>query len=402
MATISDMREALYDKRNRFRTLSRLVWDGGPIVRSTLFAQTRVECDGERLLIGMPLAGLSLRRVERLLPLKRHLVSDLVPQIRILREEMQCRVGRCDVLCEVLPDALPLADALASIASSEEAAAMLRSLDALQKELRRVDLSHNNLRVENILIEASGRLRPIRWYYATAGAGGDDEAIEALRTKIARSAESMALHDVECAAYDVTPRLEGHLTVRSLREGLAAVEDSAGWGFVDSENRPVVESKYIWVNDFREGRAEVETAEGMGLIDRTGAYVIPPVYEIVEFDERRGVVAVRDAGRWAVYDYSGCYVESLEGEEAAIPPPVAKRVKVLKYNEISKINIILWNIQNVLSSVAAPQDSRPQSTPRVPISRPSCMRVSSPEASSPQPPRSRTSRAIPRVSAARR
>lgn len=322
MATISDMREALYDKRNRFRTLSRLVWGGEPILRSTLFAEARVECDGERLLIGMPLAGLSLRRVERLLPLKRHLVSDLVPQIRILREEMQCRLGRCDVLCEVLPDALPLADALASIASGEEAAAMLQSLDALQKELRRVDLSHNNLRVENILIEASGRLRPIRWYYATAGAGGDDEAIEALRTKIARSAESMALHDAESAAYDVTPRLEGHLTVRSLREGLAAVEDCAGWGFVDSENRPVIESKYIWVNDFREGRAEVETTEGMGLIDRTGAYVIPPAYEIVEFDERRGVVAVRDAGRWAVYDYSGCYVDSLEGEGAAIPPPL--------------------------------------------------------------------------------
>jgi peptidyl-prolyl cis-trans isomerase SurA len=55
-----------------------------------------------------------------------------------------------------------------------------------------------------------------------------------------------------------------------MHEGLAAVEHPTGWGFVDSDNRIVIEPKYEWVNDFREGRAEVQAAEGMGLIDKRG------------------------------------------------------------------------------------------------------------------------------------
>lgn len=319
MATISDLRNALYDPRSRFRSLRRMVWDGEPILRSTLFAEARVECDGERLIVGMPLAALSLRRVERLLPLKRHLVSVVVPQISILRDEMECAAGRSDILCEVLPDALPLSDAVAQVASTAEAEAIVRALEALQVELQRVDLSHNNLREENILIDSSGRLYPIRWYYATEGAGGDDEAFDKMRAKVARSVESMELHDV-AAAYNATPRLEGHLSVRPLHEGLAAVEDELGWGFVDCENRVVIEPKYLWVSNFREGRAEVQTAEGMGLVDRTGAYVVEPKYEIVEFDERRGCVMVHNDGEWQVLDYDGGATHSV----SSIFPPRKK------------------------------------------------------------------------------
>lgn len=328
MATISDMRNALYDPRSRFRSLRRMVWDGEPILRSTLFAEARVECDGERLIVGMPLAALSLRRVERLLPLKRHLVSVVVPQMRILRDEMECDAGRSDILCEVLPDALPLSDAMAQVSSAAEAEAIVRALDALQAELQRVDLSHNNLREENILIDSECRLYPIRWYYATDGVGGDDEAFDKLRAKVARSAESLELHDV-ATAYNATPRLEGHLSVRPLHEGLAAVEDESGWGFVDCENRVVVEPKYLWVNNFREGRAEVQTTEGMGLVDRTGAYIVEPKYEIVEFDERRGCVMVRSGGEWQELDYDGAMPHSA----SPISPP-ARRWNGLIYRDI--------------------------------------------------------------------
>ena len=61
----------------------------------------------------------------------------------------------------------------------------------------------------------------------------------------------------------------------------------------------------LWAGDFHEGRAEVETPTGMGLIDRRGDYVIPPRYEIVEYDPATSVSRVRQNGRWALFDYLG-------------------------------------------------------------------------------------------------
>lgn len=58
-------------------------------------------------------------------------------------------------------------------------------------------------------------------------------------------------------------------------------------------------------DDFHEGRAEVQTAEGMGLIDKQGGYVIPPHYEIVEYDPATSLSLVRRAGNWARFDYLG-------------------------------------------------------------------------------------------------
>ena len=115
----------------------------------------------------------------------------------------------------------------------------------------------------------------------------------------------MAVAEDVADDYDALPRLDGHLSVRPIREGLAAVEDESGWGFVDSENRSVVPSVYLWVNDFCEGRAEVETAKGMGLIDKAGRYIIEPRYEVVEYDSRSGRSMARQREEWIEFDYSG-------------------------------------------------------------------------------------------------
>ncbi|MBE6204781.1 MAG: WG repeat-containing protein [Rikenellaceae bacterium] len=305
MATISDLRSALTHPRTHFRSLGRLRWNGGEIVRSTLFAEAVVECDGERLRLCMPLASLSLARVERFMPQKRHLLSTSVPELRLLRGEMATERGDAvDILCERVPDALPMADAVASVNDNEEASALIGALDALQARLRAADVSHNNVREQNLLLDAEGEAHLVRWYYATVGTGGDDEAFEELRRKIASAADGLSVGDV-ADGYDALPRLDGHLSVRPIREGLAAVEDESGWGFVDSENRSVVPSVYLWVNDFREGRAEVETAKGMGLIDKAGRYIIEPRYEVVEYDSRSGRSMARQREEWIEFDYSG-------------------------------------------------------------------------------------------------
>lgn len=107
------------------------------------------------------------------------------------------------------------------------------------------------------------------------------------------------------ASYSPRRRLTGHRWTSHAFEGLVCVEDEGGYGFVDTDNRPVIPARFRWAGDFREGRAEVETETGMGLIDREGRYVIRPEYEIVDYDPAQSVVRVRQHGRWALFDYLG-------------------------------------------------------------------------------------------------
>ena len=93
-------------------------------------------------------------------------------------------------------------DALAAIADRRDAQRLLESIDELQGVLLLADLSHNAVREENIIICADGSARLIRWYYATEGVGGDDEAFETLRGKILSVADDM-LRDADAALYNV-------------------------------------------------------------------------------------------------------------------------------------------------------------------------------------------------------
>ncbi len=304
--TISDLRRALGSPAAHFRRLGKAVCEGG-IVRTTCFAEARIRLEGRSFTLFMPLTGDAMTRVERFAPLRRHLVSPAVPQMEIMCDEMAyedrlARHAACDILIEALPQGRPLADAMASIANGKDSTDLTAAVDALERELRRADVSHNNLREENILIDDDGALYPVRWIYATAGAGGDTRALDAIRTKIAALGYAAA-DETSFAPYGTA--VAGTYGVGMLSEGLAPVETEQGWGFVDDKGRMVIEARFMWANGFREGRAEVQTLTGMGLIDKRGHYVIEPVFDIVDYDPATGNSQVRRGGEWALFDYSG-------------------------------------------------------------------------------------------------
>ena len=323
MATITAFRTALSTPKEWFCNLATAQWDGAEVRRSTLFAEARISLGGAQGLALMPLSSLSLRRIEQLLPRKLHMSSEIIPRFEIMRDEMRHTLSDgslalCDILFEPLPDALPLTDALNTLTGEHEANALLKAIGALREELRRADISHNNLREENILIDHSGRLYPIRWYYATAGSGGDEEALDRLCSKIASSSNGMLMRDTDTTPYATTPAPIGdYMAVGRFSEGLMAVEVNSGWGYINSDNQFVIEPKYLWVNDFREGRAEVECAEGMGLINKRGEYIIPPTYRIVEYDPTSGLSQVYNGEEWLEFDYEGHIVgEPITTEES--------------------------------------------------------------------------------------
>ena len=235
-----------------------------------------------------------------------------MPRLEILRNEMRYETASgatlyADILLEPLPDALPLTDAIATISDEQEAHRMISSLEALQQVLHLADVSHNNIRKENLLIDSRGVIYPIRWFYATDHAGGDDESLENIRKEVAAIVPELNLR---ASATPLNPDawangLDEYLYCGNPHEGLIAVESEEGWGYVDCNGCEVIKPQYIWANDFCEGRAEVQTPQGMGLIDKQGEYVIDPIYEAVEFDVDLGWVKVCQDNQWALFDYSG-------------------------------------------------------------------------------------------------
>lgn len=274
--------------------------------RTTRFAEAQIAWHGEQWLLFLPLSPAALPRIERTASALRRLNSPWLAQYRILPQELRWtdaagRAQSCDLVLQHLPAGRDFEEALLA----EHAATLLAALDALEEELRRLSLAHNNLKPEN-LRWSGGRFLPLRYHDALIGAGSDRdrEAFAALRRRIEEVSGVGEMHDVS-AAYSPLHALEGHRWTSHLFEGLVCVEDEAGYGYVDAQNRPVIAPQFLWAGDFREGRAEVQTAEGMGLIDREGRYVIPARYEIVDYDPAESVVRVRQNGRWALFDYLG-------------------------------------------------------------------------------------------------
>ena len=107
--TISSLRRALNEPQSHFSMLSSIQKVEGNIIRSTHFAEVQIEWQDEAWLLLMPLTPHAMRRIERLEPKKLHLSSDIMPEIRILKDEMfyECCAEqlRCDIVLEKLPKA---------------------------------------------------------------------------------------------------------------------------------------------------------------------------------------------------------------------------------------------------------------------------------------------------------
>ena len=277
-------------------------------VRTTRFAEAEIEWRGERWLAAMPLTPAALPRIERTASVLRRMNTEHLTQFRILPEEMRWTDAlgnerRTGLVLQQLPGR-EFAEALLT----EDKTVLLAALDTLREALRELEFTHNNLRESNLRWHR-GRIIPIRYYDARIGAaengGADAEAFEALKRRIAEAPmPRQSVNDVE-AVYNPVRKLTGHRWTSHVFEGLVCVEDEGGFGFVDTDNNPVIPSQFLWAGDFHEGRAEVQTRTGMGLIDREGGYVIPPEYEIVDYDPAVSIVHVRHGGRWALFDYLG-------------------------------------------------------------------------------------------------
>lgn len=129
------------------------------------------------------------------------------------------------------------------------------------------------------------------------------------------SPEAPAIRSAQAGEQDVTAGRAEDVSMRvdfrrcefvgDISDTLIRFRLDGRWGFADRYGRRLTEEEYLSAEDFYEGRARVETPSGCGLIDRAGDYVMPPVYEILEWLGADNVVTACREGRWELYDRSG-------------------------------------------------------------------------------------------------
>lgn len=87
-------------------------------------------------------------------------------------------------------------------------------------------------------------------------------------------------------------------------EGLCAVKKNDKWGFIDRNNKNVIDYKYELTLGFHEGMARFQQNNKWGYLDKTGKEVIPAKYDgNKEFSE--GLALVNDNNKWMYVDKTG-------------------------------------------------------------------------------------------------
>ncbi|MCU0416599.1 MAG: WG repeat-containing protein [Cytophagaceae bacterium] len=77
------------------------------------------------------------------------------------------------------------------------------------------------------------------------------------------------------------------LNVRPYQEGLAAVQQKKGWGFIDKNGVVVIPCTYLWVSDIQHGMAVVQLPSGYQIINKKGNLVNDTLYESMQIIDNK-------------------------------------------------------------------------------------------------------------------
>ena len=221
----------------------------------------------------------------------------------------------CSIIVEYLPEQyVPLRELI----YMSRRATLTTALEELRRRMMDYGFSHNNLHIDNIVVDDHNRWYPIRLYYATLGMGGDDMAFDALRAEIKECAMSddicSPILNEDFAPYDISSHQH---RVEPLIENRRRLYTTQGYGFMDESGRVVIEPQYASVENFTEGRAVVRSAEGRaGVIDRNGREIVALAYDRAIFVEESASIWLSLDGRWVEFDYNGKQI----GEWCDKPP----------------------------------------------------------------------------------
>jgi hypothetical protein len=188
-----------------------------------------------------------------------------------------------------------------------------QGLVELQNYLKEIDLSINNLKPENIIVDSDHHWHVIRAYYLSYDTDNDDAIFERLKELIALNALSDNFDNTGFACegfapYGCTTTADGRQLFAAC-EGLRRFTSSEGTGFEDEMGNILIEAIFRDATDFLEDRSIVTTHDNkMGIIDRKGRYIVEPLYDSIDFDVDDGISIVTNGNQSAKFDYFGTQI----------------------------------------------------------------------------------------------
>ncbi len=225
------------------------------------------------------------------------------------------------LLCEAMVQQLPMGELLqraALRAGARSAERLYAALDNLERAMAICGVRFDELNAEDIIVGSDGRLYPFRYDMIYFEVDDQDcviaaeqplEECQELRREIERLSEhppKQRLYPTEAKPYSNTLSdiYGGYIYCREPREGLIAVEDLDGWGFVDEAHSVIIEPQYLSVSDFSVGIAVVQLtdSERYGVIDRQGNFLVEPLYALIEIDSESGSIRVESEEHSEVID----------------------------------------------------------------------------------------------------
>lgn len=216
--------------------------------------------------------------------------------------------GSSPLLMESIPDGVRLSEAIYTISRSK----LLHGLKELKARLKRLDISHNNLRLSNIVVDIDYDWYTICNYNLQPGYGNDKSSL----TDIERKINEIAMPDKPSSErlkqqhlYSITTDSEGN-TIYPIVESLRRFTSANGVGFKDKYDNVVIAADYIWATDFSCNRAVVQLKNSkMGIIDRKGRYIIEPKYSSIDYNPLDGISIVHDNELETRFNYEGEQLE---------------------------------------------------------------------------------------------
>ncbi len=281
--------------------------------RTTNFAEAEVRVDNKKYIIGMPLNEEAHIHFLRKVALMKRFNSKFLTHSDVLIDEMKFKNRRGEVLStDLLLHEIPEGCTLYEFAEYASRTKVLDAITRLEDEFKRLGLVHNNLTPHNVIIDEQYNIYAIRYHYIELATEDKDcgEEFASLRTWVESTVNIDQEDGDDGVSVAVSPRLSptlfsGYNHVSNPFEELVCVADDKGYMYVSCDNKVIIDGRFKWASDFHEGRAEVELNSGMGLIDKQGNYIIPPTFDIVDYNVDCGLSRVRKGSQWALFDYMG-------------------------------------------------------------------------------------------------
>ena len=300
--TIVEFSRALQSPDKLFTTLTDLVAELSTLTRTKHFAECRATIMGRKAIIYAPITPKAMDYAMRAsVALACSTRERSTTPFEIHGAEMCCGMElgrRCSIIVEYPLRGSELHKVLHTMSHDR----LQQGLEELITALSSLDISHNHLTHDNIIVDNLGNWHTIRQYYSSKGVGGDTETFKTLRATIAEEAlaDGERLEELREAYNDYC----AHEAL--IIENRKMISEASLIGFANESGQTVVECQYLWASDFAEGRAMVMTAERrMGLIDYEGNYIIEPIYDEVIYDVDSGNTEALLNGESIMFNYRG-------------------------------------------------------------------------------------------------